>query len=49
MVVEVEVADMEVESLTAGKAYYVWIRAFKFNEDGIKVYGEYTDVQRIET
>lgn len=49
VVVEVETADKAVESLTAGKTYYVRIRAFKFNEDGTKVYGEYTDVQKIET
>lgn len=49
VVVEVETADKAVESLTAGKIYYVRVRAFKFNEDGTKVYGEYTDVQKIET
>lgn len=49
VVVEVETADKAVESLTAGKTYYVRIRAFKVNEDGTKVYGEYTDVQKIET
>jgi hypothetical protein len=49
VVVEVETADKAVESLTAGKTYYVRVRAFKFNEDGTKVYGEYTDVQKIET
>lgn len=49
VIVEVETADKAVESLTAGKTYYVRIRAFKFNEDGTKVYGEYTDVQKIET
>lgn len=49
VVVEVETADKAVESLTAGKTYYVRVRAFKFNEDGMKVYGEYTDVQKIET
>lgn len=49
VVVEVETADKAVESLTAGKTYYVRVRAFKFNEDGTKVYGEYTEVQKIET
>lgn len=49
VVVEVETADKAVESLVAGKTYYVRVRAFKFNEDGIKVYGEYTEVQEIET
>lgn len=49
VVVEVETADKAVESLTAGRTYYVRVRAFKFNEDGSKVYGEYTEVQRIET
>lgn len=49
VVIEVETADKAVESLTAGKTYYVRVRAFKFNEDGTKVYGEYTDVQKIET
>lgn len=49
VVVEVETADKAVESLTAGKTYYVRVRAFKFNEDGTKVYGEYTEVQEIET
>ncbi|MDE6433705.1 MAG: fibronectin type III domain-containing protein [Lachnospiraceae bacterium] len=49
VVVEVETADKAVESLTAGRTYYVRVRAFKFNEDGTKVYGEYTDVQKIET
>lgn len=49
VVVEVETADKAVESLTAGKTYYVRVRAFKFKEDGTKVYGEYTEVQKIET
>ncbi len=49
VVVEVETADKAVESLAAGKTYYVRVRAFKFNEDGTKVYGEYTEVQKIET
>lgn len=49
VVVEVQTADKAVESLTAGKTYYVRVRAFKFNEDGTKVYGEYTEVQKIET
>lgn len=49
VVVEVETADKAVESLAAGKTYYVRVRAFKFNEDGTKVYGEYTEVQEIET
>lgn len=49
VVVEVETADKAVESLTAGRTYYVRVRAFKFNEDGTKVYGEYTEVQKIET
>lgn len=49
VIVEVQTADKAVESLTAGKTYYVRVRAFKFNEDGTKVYGEYTDVQKIET
>lgn len=49
VVVEVETADKAVESLASGKTYYVRVRAFKFNEDGTKVYGEYTEVQEIET
>lgn len=49
VVVEVQTADKAVESLSAGKTYYIKVRAFKFNEDGIKVYGEYTEVQKIET
>ncbi len=49
VVVEVETADKAVESLTAGKTYYVRVRAFKFNEDGTKIYGEYTEVEKIET
>lgn len=49
VVVEVETADKAVESLAADKTYYVRVRAFKFKEDGTKVYGEYTDVQKIRT
>lgn len=49
VVVEVETADKAVESLAAGKTYYVRVRAFKYNEDGTKVYGDYTDVQEIDT
>lgn len=49
VVVEVEIADKAVESLTAGKTYYVRVRAFKFNENGTKVYGEYTEIQKIQT
>lgn len=49
VIVEVETADKAVESLAAGRTYYVRVRAFKFNEDGTKVYGEYTDVQEIKT
>ncbi|MCM1159473.1 MAG: fibronectin type III domain-containing protein [Bacteroidales bacterium] len=49
VVVEVEAAAKAVENLDAGKTYYVRVRAFKFNEEGIKVYGEYTNVQKIET
>ncbi len=49
VIVEVQTADKAVESLTAGKTYYVRVRAFKFNENGTKVYGEYTEVQKIET
>lgn len=49
VVVEVETADKAVETLTADRTYYVRVRAFKFNEDGTKVYGEYTEVQKIET
>lgn len=49
VIVEVETADKAVESLTAGKTYYVRVRAFKYNENGTKVYGEYTEVQKIRT
>ncbi|MGN0438187.1 MAG: hypothetical protein ACI4F4_06640 [Lachnospiraceae bacterium] len=49
VVVEVETADKAVENLAANKTYYVRVRAFKYNEDGIKVYGDYTDVQEIDT
>lgn len=49
VVVEVQTADKAVESLAADKTYYVRVRAFKYNEDGIKVYGEYTEVQKIRT
>ena len=49
VVVEVQTADKAVESLAADKTYYVRVRAFKYNEDGIKVYGDYTDVQKIRT
>lgn len=46
---EVETADKAVESLAADKTYYVRVRAYKIKEDGTKVYGEYTDVQKIHT
>lgn len=49
VIVEVTTADKAVESLASGKTYYVRVRAFKFNEDGIKVYGDYTEVQKIRT
>ena len=49
VVVEVQTADKAVESLVADKTYYVRVRAFKYNQDGIKVYGDYTDVQKIRT
>ena len=49
VVVEVETADKAVESLAADKTYYVRVRAYKVREDGTKVYGEYTDVQKIHT
>ncbi len=49
VIVEVETADKAVESLTAGRTYYVRVRAFRFNEDGTKIYGEYTEVEKIET
>ncbi len=49
VVVEVETADKAVESLAADKTYYVRVRAYKIKEDGTKVYGEYTDVQKIHT
>ena len=49
VIVEVQTADKAVESLSAGKTYYVRVRAFKFNENGTKVYGEYTEIQKIET
>ncbi|MGN0495524.1 MAG: hypothetical protein ACI4GW_04800 [Lachnospiraceae bacterium] len=49
IVVEVETADKAVENLAANKTYYVRVRAYKYNEDGIKVYGDYTDVQEIDT
>lgn len=49
VVVEVQTADKAVENLAANKTYYVRVRAFKYNEDGLKVYGDYTDVQKIDT
>lgn len=49
VIVEVETADKAVESLDAGKTYYVRVRAFKFDENGTKIYGDYTEVQRIRT
>lgn len=33
VIVEVETADKAVESLTAGRTYYVRVKAFKYNED----------------
>ena len=48
VVIEVKTADQAIETLAAGKTYYIRVRAFKYNEDGTKVYGEYTEVQKIE-
>ena len=49
VVVEVDSANKAVENLDEGMVYYVRVRAFKYTESGTKMYGEYTDVQKIRT